>query len=195
MALRSKNIYNPNSNNNNGSSSSNGLYDNSGYTSPDVKASAMQSFQSFVQVLESSSMDLKMVMRIHSMISILLGVITVILPHGLYTYAANESYNHMAHEFVRLYGCLTLAVGWFVWTTKDINDSRLMRAVSETFCICYCLQSISMLRAQFTSPHGHTFIHWFIAIIFLLIGLGYGYIRYIKKIKSYSLPGSAADDL
>lgn len=109
------------------------------------------------------------------------------------TTAGAGSYNHMAHEFVRLYGCLTLAIGYIVWSTKTINDARLQRAISETFALCYTLQSLAMLRAQFTSPDGHTLSHWFIAMIFLMIGGAYGYIRFVRKIKSFELPGTSEE--
>lgn len=142
-----------------------------------------------------SAIDLKIVMKIHSIICIVVGLAAVSMPHGLYSRAleggsaSTAGYNHMAHEFVRLYGCLTLGTGWFVWSTKDIRDGRLMRAISETFSICYCMQAFAMLRAQFTDPTGHTILHWLIGMIFLVVGALYGYIRLFSKIKAFELPG------
>lgn len=153
--------------------------------------------------------DLKKVMQVHALVCIVLGLIVIIVPHRFFMFRRPiipefveyrrrvdpeaPIYNHSSHELSRLYGCLTLGIGWFVWSTKDIRDARLMRAISETFCICYTLQSFIMLRAQFTSDDTNNGIldifHWLVAIIFLLIGILYGYLRASKKLKSYDFPG------
>lgn len=144
-------------------------------------------FAATIEMMKNESYNIKLVMRVHSIYAIIMGALTIVMPHGLYTYTAGN-YNHMAHEFIRLYGCLTLAIGWLVWSTQDIKDGRLMRATSETFAICYTLQAAAMLRAQFTSPQGHTIIHWFLALVFLFIGVSYGYVRLFKKMKAFELP-------
>ena len=136
----------------------------------------------------SSDIDLKFAMTIHALICIVIGFASFVVPHGFIS--AYGTYNHMAHEFVRLYGCLTLGLGWFVWSTKSIKDGRLMRAVSETFCFCYILQALTMLRAQFTDSNGHSLLHWLIAILFLATGVLYGSIRFGRKLKGFELPGS-----
>lgn len=135
----------------------------------------------------------KFVMKVHSIVCIIIGVIALIIPHrlqfiNLFQFS-NHPYNHLTHEHIRLYGCLTLSIGWFVWSTKSINDGRLQRAVSEAFSVCYILQSIVMLRAQFTNPTGHSLLHWFVAIVFLCVGSLYAYIRMFYGIKSFQLPG------
>ena len=137
--------------------------------------------------------DLRVVMRQHAFFCILLGMATMILPHKFLS-VEGDGYSHYAHEFIRLYGCLTLAIGWVVWKSQSIKDGRLARALTETFCVSYSLQSIVMLRAQFTNPQGHTILHWHIAIFFAFLGMGYGYIRFYKKIKYFALPNEHSDD-
>ena len=83
-------------------------------------------------VLKNTNIDLKLVMRVHGIISILMGFITFILPHSVYT-SSEGNYNHMAHEYVRLYGCLTLTIGYFVYATQDIKDGRLRKSVTKSF--------------------------------------------------------------
>jgi hypothetical protein len=132
--------------------------------------------------------DIRMVMQIHGILAIIIGTGAILIPHAMYN-ITEGNYNHMAHEFVRLYGCLTFCIGLLVWAICEIRDGRLMKAISESFAICYLLQAIVIFRAQFTNPDGHSYFHWLIAILFLLISLSYGYIRLIKKVKSYELPG------
>ena len=163
--------------------------------SSNTVVATLLSFQRQLQsndALKNINIDLKLVMRAHGVISILMGFLTFMLPHSAYK-SSEGNYNHMAHEYVRLYGCLTLTIGYFVYATQDIKDGRLMRSISETFAICYILQSLTMLRAQFSNPNGHSLFHWIIAMLFLLIGFSYAYIRVIKKIKAYELP-SVSDD-
>lgn len=133
--------------------------------------------------------DLRMIMRSHAICSMVLGLGTIVLPHSFLQSAGGE-YSHYAHEFIRLYGCLTLAIGWIVWKSQSIKDGRLARSLSEVFAISYVLQGLVMLRAQFTNPKGHTFLHWYVALIFLAIGGGYGFIRWVRRggIKLFALP-------
>ncbi len=56
----------------------------------------------------ASEMDLRGIMRMHAFTSILLGVGTLLLPHAF----LGSGYSHFSHEFIRLYGCLTLSIGW-----------------------------------------------------------------------------------
>lgn len=102
-----------------------------------------------------STLDLRIVMRCHALLSIIFGIFTTILPHSIYN--SYSSYNHMTHEYLRLYGVLTLSIGWLVWKIQAVKDGRLAKAVSETFCVCYFLQGLVGVRAQMTNPDGHSF--------------------------------------
>ena len=50
----------------------------------------------------------------------------------------------------RLYGCLRIAVGWILFHVRGVDDGRFRRSVCEALCTCYALQSVAVLRAQFT---------------------------------------------
>ena len=52
---------------------------------------------------------LRQVMIIHAISCIIIGIWATFIPHGLV--ASSSEYNHMAHEYIRMYGCLTLSVG------------------------------------------------------------------------------------
>jgi hypothetical protein len=149
--------------------------------------------KAFASLANSDDINLKFVMRIHSLVCIVIGIAAVLLPHGLLQSASRGNYDHLSHEFVRLYGSITLCIGWFVWSTQDIRDGRLMRAVSETFAICYSLQALVMFRAQFSDPSGHSLMHWMIAVLFLSLGSLYGHVRIQRRIKGYELPGHAEE--
>lgn len=58
--------------------------------------------------------------------------------------------NSFAVFFVRLYGCLRMAVGWILYNVRKVDDGRFRRSVCEALCACYFLQSIVVLRAQLT---------------------------------------------
>jgi hypothetical protein len=159
------------------------------------RAAALNSFLSLVKELKAFlvKMDLRRIMQAHAVSSMVLGLGTVGLPHTFLSHAGGTDYSHYAHEFIRLYGCLTLAIGWIVWKSQTIKDGRLARSLSEVFAVSYVLQGIVMLRAQFTNPAGHTWLHWQVALVFLFIGFGYGFIRWVKKIKLFALPGANED--
>ena len=139
------------------------------------------------EAMRNNTFDIQAVMRFHGMFAIFIGTCIMLLPHGFYS--IKSGYNHLTHEYLRLYGCLTFAIGWLVWKTQDIRDGRLLRAIGETFAICYGLQSLVMIRAQLTNPAGHSFFHWLIIFSYCIISASYGYVRATKKIKTYELPG------
>lgn len=112
----------------------------------------------------------------------------MLLPHRLFNRGDALHYNHLAHEMVRLYGCLSLGLGWLVYWAADINDGRLVRRVSESFAAAYTIQALVMARAQFTNPQGHRFLHWLLAILCLAIGTLYISVRVFTKIKDFELP-------
>ena len=135
------------------------------------------------------SMNLKHIMISHGLSSLVLGFLTVLLPHNFYT-SKTTGYNHMAHEYVRLYGVMCIGIGYIVLATRHFKDARLLKTYAETFTIIYILQALAMLRAQFTLPNGHTLLHWLIAMMYLVQGSMYAYFRFTKNlIKSYELPG------
>lgn len=133
--------------------------------------------------------DIRRTMRIHALISLLLGLASILIPHRIMT-RDELHYNHIAHEYLRLYGCLHLAVGWIVFQCSEFTDGRLLRCVSEAFSICYLTQAGVMIRAQFTNPSGHQLEHWIVALISFAVGMLYLIIRFFKKIKDFDLPRS-----
>lgn len=133
--------------------------------------------------------SLQHVMIFHSILCVFFGAIAVILPHNFYN---QLHYDHMSHEYLRMYGALTVSIGWFVWRTQDITDGRLKKVICETFGVTYLLQGIVMLKAHTSLPKGHNPIHLLLAFIFLTIGSLYGYMRFIKQIKVFELPGGHA---
>ena len=64
------------------------------------------------------SMSLKHIMISHGLSALLLGLLTFCLPHNFYTDKLN-GYNHMAHEYVRLYGVMSMGIGYIVLATRN----------------------------------------------------------------------------
>ena len=97
-------------------------------------------------------LKLKTVFRLHAFFCIVLGLFLSLLPRQLFgalTKAADSEYDHMSHEYIRLYGVLNVAIGWLIWKLREITDGRIGQAIAESFAICYLLQFGVMLRAQF----------------------------------------------
>lgn len=127
-----------------------------------------------------------------AIISLILGSLSLITPHDVIKKLNSGSYNHSAHEALRLYGCLRIAVGWILFHLRNVDDGRFRRSVCEGLGICYALQSIAVVRAQFTE-HGN-WIH--LAGLFFLLTFSFIYLRFRfskggDMIKIYELPTSA----
>lgn len=132
------------------------------------------------------------------------GVIALIIPHflveKLFLSSTNEKdgnytgYNHSVHEMVRLYACLRLACGWMLWNIRQVDDGMFRRHVCEGLLVCYVLQALTVLRAQFTDRRT-IILNWIAIIILLLLSAAYGSFRFRKGgnlIKIYELPTSSA---
>jgi hypothetical protein len=143
---------------------------------------------SFLQTHLNEALTLRNVMMMHAIFCGIYGLFIVVLPHGFYV--STGSYNYLYHESSRLYGCLTLGIGWLVWSTKSIKDGRVMRAVSEAFAVSFLLQSVVMLRAFFTNAkETNHLVHILVALSFLAIGVLYSYARFAAKHRDFELPG------
>mmetsp|Transcript_9820 Transcript_9820/g.12436 ORF Transcript_9820/g.12436 Transcript_9820/m.12436 type:complete len:147 (-) Transcript_9820:1020-1460(-) len=130
---------------------------------------------------------------VDALASIIFGCVSLLAPHEFITNIISGKYNHSAHEALRLYGCLRIAVGWILYNARGVDDGRFRRSICEALCTCYCLQSLAVLRAQFTDKRN--WINW-VAILFLTTaGFLYGKFRFSKggnMIKIYELPSTSS---
>ncbi|KAL7514587.1 hypothetical protein ACHAXN_011914 [Cyclotella atomus] len=132
---------------------------------------------------------LDLLFLLDSVVSLAFGVAALVSPHGLLQKIGSGEYNHSAHEVLRLYGCLRIAMGWIIYHVRDVDDGRFRRNVCEALFVCYVLQAIAVLRAQFTDTRN--IVNWIAISILSLIGFGYGRFRFGKggdMIKVYELP-------
>jgi hypothetical protein len=138
--------------------------------------------------------DIKLIMNFHALMCILIGIPIICLPHRFYeiqNWKGNRVYNHVAHEYLRMYGAVTLVIGWIVWRLRNIDDGRVHRIFCEGFAICYLLQAGIMTRAEYYCTEGHSSFHIGIIITFLVIGILYGVVRLTGNIKTFELPGGS----
>ena len=131
------------------------------------------------------------VLRLHAGCSLAVGACMVLVPHALFGRLSGEPYSHVAHELARCYGGLTLAQAWFAWRTLGIADGRVRRMLAEAYALCYALTGLALGRAMAAAPVGALgalacLASWALALL-------YAYFRVVRRIKSFELPGSAAD--
>ena len=80
-------------------------------------------------------------------------------------------------------------MGWIIFHIRSVDDGRYRRSVCEALCVCYMLQAVTVLRAQFTDRKNA--INWIAIVLLLAIGTCYGRFRFGKggsMIKVYELP-------
>lgn len=88
-----------------------------------------------------------------------------------------------------LYACLRLACGWILWHARRVDDGLLRRRVCEALLVCYALQALVVLRAQFTDRR--LLVNWAAAAVLLALAGCYGRFRFGRGgnlIKIYELP-------
>lgn len=148
-----------------------------------------------------------------AILSMTLGSAALIAPHVIVSRVAGGSYSHATHETVRyvlnsnyriliialshrlhrLYACLRIACGWILWHVRKVDDGYFRRHVCEALLVCYLLQALTVVRAQWTEDSTN-YINLVAAV--LLIGLAFCYGRFRfgangNLIKIYELPTGA----
>mmetsp|Transcript_9142 Transcript_9142/g.13658 ORF Transcript_9142/g.13658 Transcript_9142/m.13658 type:complete len:150 (-) Transcript_9142:412-861(-) len=126
-------------------------------------------------------------------LSMAFGLLSLLAPHGLVTYVSELGYSHGAHEALRLYGCLRIAVAWILFNVRLVDDGRFRRSICEALGFCYVLQALVVLRAQFTDQH--TVLNWFAILALSTLSFSYMFFRFGKGgdlIKIYELPTASA---
>jgi len=72
---------------------------------------------------------------------------------------------------------------------RRVDDGLFRRHVCEALLVCYVLQALTVLRAQFTDRH--LLINWVAITVLLALAACYGSFRFAKGghlIKIYELP-------
>jgi hypothetical protein len=121
--------------------------------------------------------------------SVVFGLLSLLSPHGIVSRFAGGEYNHNVHEALRLYGCLRLACGWILWHVRPVDDGRFRKHICEALFICYVLQALAVMRAQFTDRH--SVVNWIAIVVLTTLASAYGSFRFRKGgnlIKIYELP-------
>ena len=131
------------------------------------------------------------VLKWHALAAGPAGLVLVMLPHRLFAQLSGAPYSPAAHEVARCYGALTAAQAWFAWRTRRIADGRVRRMLAEAYALCYALTGLALGRAMAAAPVGALgalacLASWALAVL-------YAYFRVVRRIKSFELPGSAAD--
>jgi hypothetical protein len=91
--------------------------------------------------------------------------------------------------FCSLYGCLRLACGWIIWHARPVDDGRFRKHICEALFVCYVLQAMAVMRAQFTGRQ--SVINWIAIVLLSIMATAYGSFRFRKGgnlIKIYELP-------
>lgn len=133
------------------------------------------------------------VLRAHAAWSVVVGFCLVLVPHAMFGRLSGEPYSHVAHELARCYGGLTLAQAWFAFRTLDIADGRVRRMLSESYTVCYALTGLALLRATLSSPASHGLMGGLLVLVCFGLSALYAYFRFVRRLKSFELPGSLSD--
>ena len=133
------------------------------------------------------------VLKWHALAAGPAGLVLVMLPHRLFAQLSGAPYSPAAHEVARCYGALTAAQAWFAWRTRRIADGRVRRMLAESYAVCYALTSAALLRAALSSPASHGVVGGLLCVVSLAVAGLYAYFRFVRKLKSFELPGALSD--
>jgi len=132
------------------------------------------------------------VLRAHAVVAGACGAALVVLPHRVFVFSS-EGYSHVAHEFARCYGALTLAQSWLTWRTLRITDARVRRLLAESYALAYGVTALALGRAVISAPRLHGLLGVLGVLCSAALSTLYAYFRFVRTIKSFELPGGGED--
>lgn len=142
--------------------------------------------------MDQSRRNLDSLFLLDANLSFILGSLALLSPHAAVEVFSEYGYNHGAHEALRLYGCLKIAVGWMLFRIRNLDDGHFRKSICEALGFCYALQALAVCRAQFTDRH--SMINWVLLVgLSILCGLylNFRFGRGGHLIKVYELPFSS----
>jgi len=146
--------------------------------------------------MDNPRQQLDRLFLVDACLSVVFGLGAIFSPHIVVSRLTPlDGYDHNVHELLRLYGCLRLACGWILWHTRRVDDGLLRKHICEALSVCYLLQALCVVRAQFTASR-HTLINWIAILILSILAAAYGSFRFRRGgnlIKIYELPTGASN--
>ena len=124
-------------------------------------------------------MNYRTVLTVAAMLSFLFGLGFMLLPaqlSALYNVQLDDAGRYIA----RLYGATLFGFGLLNWFARDFVDGWVQRAVLTANFLTAALGFLFSLMAQLGGVPGANALGWSTVLLYLLLALGFGYLRFMR---------------
>ena len=124
-------------------------------------------------------MTYRNVLTVSAVLSILFGLAFMLIP-GPLVRLYNLELTPPGLLVGQLYGATLFGFGLLNWFAREFADGSVRRAVITADLITAALATIFSLFAQLGGVPGANALGWSTVILYLLVGLGFAYVRFMK---------------
>lgn len=125
-------------------------------------------------------MTYKNVLTVSAILSFLFGLGFMLMPGTLVTFY-NVELNDAGQFVGQLYGLTLFGFGLLNWLAREFADGSVQQAVLTANFLTTALGTIFSLIGQLGGVPGVNALGWSTVLIYLLLALGFGYLRFMRS--------------
>jgi hypothetical protein len=125
-------------------------------------------------------MTYKNVLTVSAVLSFLFGLGFMLMPGTLVTFY-NVELNDAGQFVGQLYGLTLFGFGLLNWLAREFADGSVQQAVLTANFLTTALGTIFSLIGQLGGVPGVNALGWSTVLIYLLLALGFGYLRFMRS--------------
>ena len=125
-------------------------------------------------------MTYRNVLMVSAILSFLFGIGFMLMPGQLVT-LYNVELNDTGRYVAQLYGATLFGFGLLNWFAREFADGWVQRAVLTANFLTAALGTIFSLIGQLGGVQGVNALGWSTVLIYLLLALGFGYLRFMRQ--------------
>jgi F0F1-type ATP synthase assembly protein I len=132
----------------------------------------------------------KNLLTVNSVVAVVYGLLFVLIPEDavdLYDVSLDPTGALPIGVYMtQLFGASLISTGIFMWFIRDLSPSDMRRGITAAFFIGDVLGVIITLIMQLDDDVDANALGWSNVLVYLLLGLGYGYFLFMKPDESAS---------
>lgn len=125
-------------------------------------------------------MNYRIMLALNSVVAFLFGLGFLFFPGKALGLLGTETFVSTI-LLARLFGAAMLGLGLVLWFAKDIRDAKMQQGMGVALLVAAISGLIVTLLGTFAS---HAVIRsngWAVMLVYLVLGLGYGYVLFLKR--------------
>ena len=125
-------------------------------------------------------MNYRMMFALNSIVAFLFGLGFLFFPARALGLFGTETFVSTV-LIARLFGTAMLGLGLVLWFAKDITDAKMQQGIGLALLVAALSGLIVTLLGTFAARAVIRTNGWAVVLIYLVFGLGYGYLLFLKR--------------